>query len=50
MNFRKIFSSMDVVITMYTCIYHDVDVGNTIGISFSHCVSCLLVIHTIRHR
>ena len=34
---------------MYTCIYHDVDVRKTIGIIFSHCVSCLIGIHTMPH-
>ena len=28
---------------MYTCIYHDVDVRNSIGITFSHYVGCLIV-------
>ena len=35
---------------MYTCIYHDVDVRNSIGITFSHYVGCLIVMHTIPQR
>ena len=33
-NFRKVVSSM-VLLIMYTCIYHDVDVRNSIGITLS---------------
>ena len=35
------------LLIMYTCIYHDVDVRNSIDIAFSHCVDCLIVTHTI---
>ena len=38
------------LLIMYTCICHDVDVRNSIGITFSHCVGCLIVMHTIPHR
>ena len=34
----------------YTCIYHDVDVKNSIGITFSHCLGCLIVMRTIPKR
>ena len=37
------------LLIMYTCIYHDVDVRNSIGITFSHSVGCLIVMHTIPH-
>ena len=37
------------LLIMYTCICHDVDVRNSIGITFSHCMGCLIVMHTIPH-
>ena len=35
------------LLIMYTRIYHDVDVRNSIGITFSHCVGCFIAMHTI---
>ena len=35
------------LLIMYICIYHAFDVGNSINITFSHCVSCLSAIHTM---
>ena len=47
---ENVFSSMDIVIDhVHMCIYSDVDVRNSIGIAFSHCVGCLIVMHTIPH-
>ena len=37
------------LLIMYTCMYHDVEVRNNIGIAFVHCVSLCIVIHTMPH-
>ena len=38
------------LLIMYTCIYDDADVRNSIGLTCSHCVGCLIVMHTIPYR
>ena len=44
---ERFVAQIMLLLIMNTCIYHDVDVRNTVGIIFCQCVRYLIVIHTV---